>query len=88
LTGEGHSGLQVPFINISNYPDPNALHPSGTNMWFYWGSMTFYRIGFHFMVPEGVMAGYVVMDMTIDTTQNIHVEESMDAFGLFPYIAY
>jgi hypothetical protein len=87
-TGERHDGLQVPFINISNYPDPAALHPSGTNMWFYWSTMTFYKIGFHFMVPEGVMAGFVVMDMIIDTEQNIHVEESFDAFGEYPYIAY
>jgi len=88
LTGEGHSGLQVPFINISNYPDPNALHPVGSNIWFYWSTMTFYKIGFHFMVPEGVMAGYVVMDMAIDTDQNIHVERSFDAFAEYPYIAY
>ena len=87
-TGERHDGLQVPFINISNYPDPAALHPSGTNMWLYWSTMTFYKIGFHFMVPEGVMAGFVVMDMIIDTEQNIHVEESFDAFGEYPYIAY
>ena len=40
------------------------------------------------MVPEGVMAGFVVMDMIIDTEQNIHVEESFDAFGSYPYIAY
>ena len=50
--------------------------------------MTFYRLGFYFMVPEGVMAGYVVMDMSIITEENIHVEESFDAFGGYPYIAY
>jgi len=26
--------------------------------------------------------------MKIDTTENIHVEQSLDAFGGFPYIAY
>jgi thrombospondin type 3 repeat protein len=88
FSGEGHSGLQVPFINVSNYPDINALHPSGSNLWFYWSTMTFYKIGFHFMVPEGVMAGYVVMDMSISTDQNIHVEQSFDAFAQYPYIAY
>ncbi|MEA3559349.1 MAG: hypothetical protein U9R75_08870, partial [Candidatus Thermoplasmatota archaeon] len=87
-TGERHDGLQLPFINVSNYPDPNALHFTGSNIWVYWSSMTFYKIGFHFMVPEGVMAGFVVMDMTIDTQQNIHVEESFDAFGGYKYIAY
>lgn len=86
-TGKSHSGLQLPFINISNYPDPNALWDGGTQ-WLYWSSMTFYKIGFHFMIPEGVMAGFVAMDMIIDTEENIHVEESLDAFGGFPYIAY
>jgi len=86
--GQGHSGLMLPFINISNYPDPNALHASGSVLWFYWSTMTFYTIGFHFMVPEGVMAGYVAMDMLIDTTENIHVEESFEAFGDDPYVAY
>jgi hypothetical protein len=86
-TGKGHSGWNLPFINISNYPDPNALWDGGTN-WLYWSDMTFYTIGFHFMVPEGVMAGFVAADMRIDTDQNIHVEESLDAFGGFPYITY
>ncbi len=88
VTGKGHSGLMVPFINISNYPDPNALHAQGTVEWYYWSTMTFYTVGFHFMVPEGVMAGYVVMDMIIDTTENIHVEESFDGFTGYPYVAY
>jgi hypothetical protein len=86
-TGKGHSGMMLPFINISNYPDPNALWDGATN-WLYWSTMTFYTIGFHFMVPEGVMAGFVAADMIIDTDQNIHVEESLDAFTGYPYVTY
>ncbi|MFW3146973.1 MAG: hypothetical protein ACMUIE_09200, partial [Thermoplasmatota archaeon] len=87
-TGQRHDGYRLPFINVSNYPDPTALHFQGTNIWVYWSDMTFYTVRFHFMVPEGVMAGFVVMDMILDTEENIHVEESFDAFTGYPYIAY
>ena len=56
--------------------------------------MTFYKIGFYFMVPEGVMAGYASVDMAIITTENIYVEQSFDAFcdalgaSPIPYVAY
>jgi len=86
VTGIGHSGLKVPFMNISNYPGDTPL--SGSGMWIYWSHMTFYTLGFHFAIPEGVMAGFVVMDMAIITDQNIHVEESFDAFANYPYVAY
>ncbi len=86
LTGVGHSGLNLPFFNVSNYPGDAPL--SGGGIWIYWSRMTFYKLGFYFMVPEGVMAGYVVIDMVIITEENIHVEESFDAFGGYPYITY
>jgi hypothetical protein len=50
--------------------------------------MTFYKMGFHFMIPAGVMAGFVVMDLRIDTDQNINVDGSPDVFTEYPYIAY
>jgi hypothetical protein len=93
-TGKGHSGLKLPFANVSQYPNPFTIR-AGT-FWFMWSTLTFYKIGFHFMVPEGVMAGWVAMDMRVTSDQNIHVDESFDAFSniLFtndpgwPYLAY
>ena len=99
-TGLGRSGEKVPFINASQYPNPNAPLAVGTN-WLMWSTMTFYKLGFYFMVPEGVMAGYVCIDFKVETDQNIHVDQSFDVFsgllfgfppgdpqGGWPYIAY
>ena len=91
---KGHSGLNLPFINVSQYPNPDTIR-AGTN-WFTWSTMTFYKVGFYFMVPEGVMAGFVAMNYRINTNQNIHVDQDFFSFsgilfGLdegWPYITY
>ena len=83
----GHSGLNVPFLNLSNYPNPNGLQIA-PGLWTCWSYMTFYKIGIYFYVPDAVEAGYMVMDMSITTEHNIHVEESFDAFTNYPIILY
>ncbi|MCD6382862.1 MAG: hypothetical protein J7L88_00165, partial [Thermoplasmata archaeon] len=83
----GHNGLNVSFINLSNYPNPGGLLV-GRGLWACWSNMTFYKIGIYFYIPEAVMAGYMVMDMRIQTEHNIHVEQSFDAFTRYPIINY